>query len=203
MIEYRGEVLSIAEWERRLGFAQHVLVKRLARGLSVEEAFSRPVGWSFAAARATPVEERFFALTREDPSGCLLWVGAANKKGYGHFKIRVDGKLLSKRATHCAFFFATGRWPATNLLRHDCDNPPCVRFEHLVESTQQQNIEDALRKGRMAMGERNGSAKLSDAQAEEIRSLYSVGDVSQVVLAARFDVSQVQVSRIVRGASRV
>jgi hypothetical protein len=40
---------------------------------------------------------------------------------------------------------------------------------HLLEGTQKQNIGDAVRAGRMALGERNGSAKLTVEQVREIR----------------------------------
>lgn len=43
------------------------------------------------------------------------------------------------------------------------------------------------------------SAKLTDGEVEEIRRLYAEGGVSQAALGRAFDVSQVAVSKIVRG----
>jgi hypothetical protein len=70
---------------------------------------------------------------------------------------------------------------------------------HLVEGTQKQNIQDAVRKGRMALGERNGSSKLKVEQVREIRSRYVVGDITQTTLAEEYGVSQPVISQIVRG----
>lgn len=72
------------------------------------------------------------------------WTGATQGSlGYG--SIRVDGR---RRLAHCvAFFLAEGRWPSPQGLHH-CDNPPCVRREHLFEGSQADNQRDMVAKGR-------------------------------------------------------
>ena len=42
------------------------------------------------------------------------------------------------------------------VLCHTCDNPRCVRPDHLFPGTMMDNIQDAKRKGRMASGNRSG-----------------------------------------------
>ena len=42
LIEYRGEVKTVAQWERELGYKRGFILKRLDRGWSIEDAFSPP-----------------------------------------------------------------------------------------------------------------------------------------------------------------
>lgn len=84
------------------------------------------------------------------------------------------------------------------VLRGD-KHPARTNPEHrraLVE--QCRNLEPAKR----ARGERHGSAKLSDTQADDLRARFVVGGVSQTELGIKFGISTVQVGRILRGKSR-
>lgn len=46
-IKYRGDEDTLANWSRRLGFSYSAVHGRLSRGMSVEEAFTKPLrGWS-------------------------------------------------------------------------------------------------------------------------------------------------------------
>ena len=65
---------------------------------------------------------RFFAKTRLEQSGCLVWTGCRNKKGYGQVSIAVSLPAMAHRV---AWALAHGAWPSDCLL-HSCDNPPCV-----------------------------------------------------------------------------
>ena len=44
MLTYKGETLSIRDWAKRLGMHRGTLSLRLHRGLSIEEALTRPLG---------------------------------------------------------------------------------------------------------------------------------------------------------------
>jgi transcriptional regulator with XRE-family HTH domain len=59
-------------------------------------------------------------------------------------------------------------------------------------------MEDAVSKGRQARGERQGHAKLTQAQVEAIRLRYADGE-PQRVLAEEFGVRASAISRIVNG----
>jgi hypothetical protein len=54
--------------------------------------------------------------------------------------------------------------PGSGAL-HTCDNPACIRPDHLFEGTTQDNMRDMARKGR------GNTAKLTAGQADEIRRL--------------------------------
>lgn len=76
--------------------------------------------------------------------GCWLWQGATNADGYG--LIKVEGRLCI--ASRVAWETAFGTIPAGLNVLHSCDNPPCVRPDHLMLGTQRANIQDMLAKGR-------------------------------------------------------
>jgi hypothetical protein len=94
-----------------------------------------------------------------------------------------------------------GPIPDGLVVCHRCDNPPCVRPDHLFLGTHQDNDADRDAKGRTANGERIGAAKLTDEQVAEIRRLRDAG-LSQTSIAARYGVSQSHVSRIVNFQNR-
>ena len=77
-----------------------------------------------------------------------------------------------------------------------CDNPPCVNIEHLFLGKCIDNSRDKMRKGRdrKAHGEKNGNAKLTEAQVKEIRASTDRG----VDLAARYGVSRDTIYRVRR-----
>lgn len=80
------------------------------------------------------------------PDGCHTWTAARDPGGYGHFWIKAGRLMLAHR---WALGQAIGReLTADEKACHTCDNPPCVRREHLFVGTQADNVNDAIRKGR-------------------------------------------------------
>lgn len=86
--------------------------------------------------------------------GCWLWLGAKFRNGYGAF--HVGPKV--RHATHVAWELTHGPIeghvpgdPEREVcVMHLCDNPPCVRPDHLKLGTDAENIADMLAKGRAA-----------------------------------------------------
>lgn len=125
---------------------------------------------------------------------CWLWTAAKDKDGYGFFKYA--GKMY--RAHRFAFKLQSGKWPVPNALHH-CDNPSCVRYEHLHEGTTHENNADRASKGRGAVGVLNGGgAKLTDATVRQIRKLHASGNWSYKKLSSRYKVHKSRISRTVR-----
>lgn len=79
--------------------------------------------------------------SRVDKSGdCWLWTGARDGKGYG--------RLGNKVASRLSWELSHGPIPRGKLVCHKCDNPPCVRPDHLFLGSPADNFYDMVAKGR-------------------------------------------------------
>lgn len=100
-----------------------------------------------AGPKRVPPELRFwdFVDKGDRPDACWIFVGGRDQNGYGRFS-RHNG--LSVLAHRFAWETVHGPLPRGVVLCHRCDNPPCVRPDHLFPGTQRDNMRDAARKGR-------------------------------------------------------
>lgn len=142
------------------------------------------------------LEERFWSKVDKSagPEGCWPWKAGKFKDGYGLFNLA--GKKV--KAHRMAFELGKGPIPVGMDVLHDCDNHPCCNPDHLRAGTQLDNARDAVTRGRMAKGERNGWAKLTEVQVREIRELFAAGN-TQTALGQRMGVTQPNISYIVHG----
>lgn len=109
------------------------------------------------AQRLKSFDERFWE--KVDKSGdCWIWTAAKDKDGYGFF--RHEGKNL--KAHRVSLRIKLGR-EVRGLSLHSCDNPSCVKPDHLREGTNSMNQIDAAKRGR------NHSQKLSIGDVKRIR----------------------------------
>ena len=114
-------------------------------------------------------ELRFWSKV-EKRSGAECWPWLASKAHFGHGQFKVGGKHGSCVHAHrVAWELTFGDIPAGAVVRHRCDNPPCVNPAHLVIGTQDDNINDRVRRGRSAAGDKHGRAKLTSADVANIR----------------------------------
>jgi hypothetical protein len=130
----------------------------------------------------------------EPNTGCWLWLGATNQYGYG--QVHWDGRT---RAAHrVSYEVHVGAIPAGAFLCHRCDNPACVNPRHLMVADHAANMADMRVKGRSNHGERNGRARFSAADVQEMRTMRASG-ASLSAIARRFATDASSVSAIVRG----
>jgi hypothetical protein len=104
-----------------------------------------------------------------DSDGCWLWTGGRTRKNYGYWPRKIVGEMQAHRAAYRIFVDSI---PADMQVLHECDNPPCVNPYHLKIGTNKDNVADRVSRGRSnrPIGERNGSAKLTAVEVEEIRN---------------------------------
>lgn len=108
-------------------------------------------------------------------SGCHIYAGTQKVKGYG--VVRSGSKNYA--AHRLAWVIANGPIPDGMSVLHKCDTPSCCNPHHLRLGSNQENIDDAVAKGRRF-------TKLTPSQVLEIRS----GVQSVRSLARRFSVSR-------------
>jgi hypothetical protein len=162
-------------------------------------------------ARAAPehLPERFWArVAKTDGDGCWEWQGSRNRAGYGRFGFR-------QTPTHrLAWELTNGPISDGLFVCHRCDNPPCVRPDHLFLGTHADNMNDMDAKGRRRRGEKhhgwgkpgpgrgenNRHAKLTPAQVEEIRQRYAAG-AKRLDLASEYGLHRSTILKIGTGIS--
>lgn len=89
------------------------------------------------------IQRRFWSLVRIS-DGCWEWTGALDKDGYGRHFHRT-GAFKSHRYS---YEISVGPIPDELHVCHHCDNPACVRPDHLFLGTRSDNMRDCMRKGR-------------------------------------------------------
>lgn len=95
----------------------------------------------------TEIRERIAKFTSfADGDACWAWTGAISKtRGYGRMTFR--GSVVN--AHRVSYMAARGvELDRKICVCHRCDNPSCVRPDHLFEGTNKANTEDMIGKGR-------------------------------------------------------
>jgi hypothetical protein len=135
--------------------------------------------------------------TRDRSTGCWLWDGPTDLKGYG--RISYDGRS-GRVLSHVVLEFDGRSRPEkpADLALHSCDTPPCYNPAHLRWGTSAENSAEMVERGRSASkaGELCGKAILTADRVREIRALAASG-VRQRVVAERFGIGRSTVWHIV------
>lgn len=141
---------------------------------------------------------------RDELSPCWMWMGTRQRRGsgalsYGVFVVRKPVSILAHRFSMllCDGGLAGG------VVAHRCDNPACVRQDHLFAGTQAENLADMRAKGRayfnrFKAGTSHPNAKITHEIAAEIRRLRGEG-LSLARIGERVGLNASTVHDIVRG----
>lgn len=146
--------------------------------------------------RTIPLAEHFWSKVQKTPA-CWLWQATRRPAGYGTYYINRYPALAHRVAWELTY----GPIPKGLHVCHSCDNPPCVRPEHLFLGSQTANLRDAHGKGRLVKtglpGDSNPAARLSTEDVLEIRRLAAAGPVNKKELGRRFGVSHTTIRGVI------
>lgn len=119
---------------------------------------------------------------------CWVWLGAKTTDGYGQLWLDGEPQYVHRIAAELLL----GLDPTSDLyVLHGCDNSSCFNPDHLRLGTHEDNMRDAVLKGRMGK-------KLKTEEIIEIKRLLARG-VARVVIAEEFAVSKKTIGDIARG----
>ena len=154
-------------------------------------------------------------VDRTNLTGCWLWTRSMSEQGYG--RVRYQGQEW--KASRLAWHLTYGD-PGDLSVLHHCDNPPCCNPNHLFKGTSKDNMQDMVNKERhprnktgylpsgdahhsrqhperMARGEKNGSASLTERQVRAILLKHQEGATWRS-LASEFHTSKGNIGFIVQ-----
>lgn len=156
-------------------------------------------------------EQRFWSKAVAD-GDCLVWMANRNARGYG-----MVGQFSKMRSAHrVAWELANKQKIPTGLfVLHHCDNPPCVKPEHLFLGTSTDNMLDMARKGRggkakglrngaythpeqRPRGASNGQSKLTIYDVRRIRSIYIPRKYSARRIAREYGLHRDTIEKVLR-----
>lgn len=169
---------------------------RLWRALNMESQCSRKrtvLGMNRRNKRGSahhsfkPMEIRFWAKVNKGTlTGCWEWIGSTN---YEYGQLWLNGKVVL--AHIISYEMHRGAIPKGQVVMHSCDNPLCVRPEHLSLGTPKDNVIDALTKGRYLGRE---TRKLSKEVRQRLKERIRAGEKHKI-LAAEFGLAMRTVQR--------
>lgn len=145
----------------------------------------------------TPIPVRLAAHSIR-VGACLEWTGHRDRNGYPMLKL-AGRQVLAHRL---AWGEAHPGEPLPPLVRHTCDNPPCIEPAHLLAGGHAENMADRDERGRTLRGQAHASARLTDLEVAAIRAEYAAGGISQRALGRKYGVSGPHVCQIVQGKYR-
>jgi len=95
-----------------------------------------------------PTEARFWEkVDIQGEDDCWVWLACRNSRGYGRISEGGAGGFIWQ-AHRFSWVLHFGNIPEGLVVRHRCDNPPCVNPSHLELGTQAENLQDMYARGR-------------------------------------------------------
>lgn len=166
--EQEGRALK-ARWDAKPPMTQALL--HLANSKAILSPTFRE-----RAVRYPSIDQAFWSRVAK-ADGCWVWAGGRGSSGYGRFKFQ--RKWYG--AHRVSYELNCGPIPPGLFVCHHCDNPPCVRPDHLFVGTAADNNLDRVKKhGRpfgygYNVGEENGQSVLTAELVQRARDLRARG----------------------------
>ncbi len=191
------------EWRADLGLSESgwaFRVKEHRAGRLTKEQLLTPTS---QIKKGRPQKEFWSLVNRLGEDDCWEWKAGRNSSGYGVYRFEGVSCVASRIAYLLSFGGITALAPtdpeSDQFVLHWCDNRVCCNPKHLHLGTQSINQLESYERRRRAQpkGQFHTNAKLTNEQAAEIRTLYAAG-ARQVDLAKQFNISQVNISKIIR-----
>lgn len=143
--------------------------------------------------QATDAEraQHLLRRTTATSSGCLEFTGCVQSNGYARATVRRKTDYAHRHI----FRLCKGDIPAGMDVCHQCDNRRCINPDHLFAGTRQENMADAVSKGRQARGFMLPHTKVSRFVEEEITRLAKAG-VPYKQVSALFGICRQHVGQV-------
>jgi hypothetical protein len=127
-------------------------------------------------------------VDKKGPNDCWEFC-SADHNCYGHRRMWLNKHY--EGVHRIAWFLHTGGNQIQDGIEiaHTCDNPSCVNPNHLYTTSKTGNQQDKVRKGRHAIGSRNGAAILLEEDVAEMRKDRLSG-MSYVAIGEKYNVSK-------------
>lgn len=149
----------------------------------------------YSLSRPNDLKKFFLSNIRISKEGCYEWIGKKNNDGYG--TLTIDKKTSSVHRYMAALSLGFDIKSELCVL-HKCDNPCCINPEHLFIGTQEENIQDMVRKKRIRVGSSKPLSKLNEDSVKKIKELLLAG-MFQYEIAKMFNIDRTIISRINTG----
>ena len=144
---------------------------------------------------------RFWSrVSKGEGEGCWEWTGSVDRDGYGQIVSGspTSGTFRQHRAHRLSWQLVHGPISSDEWVLHLCDNPCCVRPDHLILGDHVENVKHMHERGRTTAGSKNPRSKLTEEIVTRMR-IAVAGGVSYTSLTERYGVSSPAVGMAVRG----
>ena len=146
--------------------------------------------------RVDPEEAFWSRVDKGAPDDCWLWTGGRKGADGYQYGSHYNGERTTG-AHQFSYRLHHGDIPEGYDVAHKCDVRLCVNPSHLHAVPHKVNMQEAVERGRMATGSRQGSSKLTAEKVRTIRQRADKGE-SHSSLGRAFGVHRNHIGRIVR-----